>query len=491
MNNFTNDNKLIKRNSVISQTDDKSLRPYNINEKSLMDKLTILTDSAKYDVACTSSGTNRGSTAGSMGTAVGCGICHSFTSDGRCVSLLKILQTNDCIYDCKYCVNRKSNDVPRATFTPDEIAEITINFYKRNYIEGLFLSSAVIKSPTYTMQMLHDTVKILREKYRFNGYIHVKAIPGADAESVERTGYVADRMSVNIEMPSEESLKVFAPNKSKESILKPMKFISNRIKENKSEIVVYKHAPKFVPSGQGTQMVIGASPDTDRKIIHLSENLYDKYRLKRVFYSAFVRVNDDSNLPVLAGGPPLLREHRLYQADWLMRFYKFTADEILDEKNPNFNTLLDPKCDWAVRHMERFPVEVNKADYYELLRVPGIGPISAKRIVTARKAVKLDFKALKRLGVVLKRAQFFITCSGKMVNKMKLDENFVLGNLIRLKGMLPKELCDADDIKVTHLSLFDAANISKIDTGSDIIKFDNKFFLPDAEDRMMSMAGNL
>ena len=467
-----------------------NLGNYNQGNMSVSEKLEILANAAKYDVSCASSGTNRGKSEGGVGTAVGCGICHSFSADGRCISLLKVLQTNDCIYDCKYCANRSSNDVPRATFTPDEMADLTINFYKRNYIEGLFLSSAIVKSPNHTMQMLHDSIKIIRERYRFNGYIHVKAIPGADAGLIERTGYFADRMSVNIEMPSEESLRFLAPNKTKSSILAPMKFISNRIKENKNEIVTYKSSPKFTPSGQGTQMIIGASPDTDKKIVHLSESLYDKLKLKRVYYSAFVRVNDDSNLPVLAGGPPLLREHRLYQADWLLRFYNFKAEELLDDDNPNFNTLLDPKCDWAIRHMERFPIEVNRADYNDLLRVPGIGQISAKRIVTARRATKLDFKDLKRLGVVLKRAQFFITCEGKMVNRIKFDERFVLGNLIRLKGMLPKELC-AEEIKVTQLSLFDASDLGKIDVGTDTSIIGNGFMLPDAEDRIMSLTGNL
>ena len=479
-------------NIITSENGSANCTQYTMKPMTVMEKLTILTDAAKYDAACTSSGSDRSNTKGGIGKTVAGGICHSFSSDGRCISLLKILQTNDCIFDCKYCANRKSNDIPRAVFEPDEIADLTINFYKRNYIEGLFLSSAIIKNPTYTMQLLHDTIKILREKYCFNGYIHVKAIPGADAELIERTGYLVDRMSVNIEMPSEESLRHLAPNKTKDSILKPMKYISNRITENKNEIVVYKKSPKFVPGGQGTQMIIGASPDTDNKIIHLSEGLYNKYRLKRVFYSAFVRVNDDSNLPIVAGGPPLLREHRLYQADWLLRFYNFKADELLDENNPNFNTLLDPKCDWAVRHMERFPVEVNKAELNDLLRVPGIGVTSAKRIVIARRAAKLDFEALKRLGVVLKRAQFFITCSGKMINRMKLDDRFVLGNLIRQRGMLPKELC-AQEIKVSQLSLFDAADLGKIDTGSDIGVVNNvtHLSLPNAEDSMMSLTGNI
>lgn len=457
------------------------------NHLPIMEKLTILADAAKYDAACTSSGVDRGHSGSGIGNAVAFGICHSFSSDGRCISLLKILQTNDCIFDCKYCANRSSNDIPRATFTPDEVADLTINFYKRNYIEGLFLSSAIIQNPTYTMQMIHDTVKILREKYLFNGYIHVKAIPGAEAAIVEQTGFLVDRMSVNIEMPSEESLRFLAPNKTKQSILKPMKFISNRITQSKGELMVYKRAPRFVPGGQATQMIVGASSDTDNKIVHLSEGLYNQYKLKRVFYSAFVRVNDDSNLPVLAGGPPLLREHRLYQADWLLRFYNFTADELLDEKNPNFNTLLDPKCDWAVRHMENFPVEVNQAEYNTLLRVPGIGVTSAKRIIVARRSVKLDFSALKRLGVVLKRAQFFITCGGKMMNKMKLDDNFVLGNLIRQKGMLPKELCAPEEITVTQLSLFDTQHTSSLTAGT----ASSQPLLPDQEDCQMSLTGNI
>ena len=458
---------------------------------SLETKLNILAAAAKYDAACTSSGVKRGGAPGKIGNTCAPGICHSFSSDGRCISLLKILLTNDCIFDCKYCINRSSNDIPRAVFTPEEIAELTINFYRRNYIVGLFLSSAVIKNPTYTMQKIHDSIKILRDKYNFNGYIHVKAIPGADPSVIEQTGFIADRMSVNIELPSEESLKRLAPNKSKKSIFQPMNYISGRIEESKHELAVYKKASAFVPAGQSTQMIIGATPDTDNKIIHLSEGLYRKYKLKRVFYSAFVRTTDDSNLPVLAGGPPLLREHRLYQADWLLRFYNFKADELLNEENPNFNTLLDPKCDWAVRHMGIFPVEINRADYNTLLRVPGIGVTSAKRIITARRAATLDFSALKRLGVVLKRAQFFITCQGKTMNKFKFDDKFVLTNLIKQRGMLPKELCSPEEIGVTQLSLFDASESIFPDLGSDKHAVKSRVLLPDEEDSRMSLSGDM
>jgi putative DNA modification/repair radical SAM protein len=338
--------------------------------------------------------------------------------------------TNYCIYDCKYCINRISNDVPRARFTPDELADITINFYKRNYIEGLFLSSGIIKNPDYTCEQMIETLSILRNKYKFNGYIHAKAIPGADSELISRLGMLADRMSVNIELPSQKSLNMLAPDKSKHSILLPMQQITTRIKENSTEIVKYKKADKFAPAGQSTQMIIGATPDTDFQILRLSEALYKKYSLKRVFYSAYIPVGDQKLLPPAGTKPPLLREHRLYQADWLIRFYGFESGEILDDKNQNFNPYLDPKCNWAVHNMGLFPVEINKAPYEMLLRVPGIGVNSAKRIITARKSTTLDYPDLKKLGVVLKRAQYFILCSGKLMEGLKISETAVIRQLM-------------------------------------------------------------
>ncbi len=388
----------------------------------ISDKLKILTDAAKYDVACTSSGTDRSSKSGSIGSAVGCGICHTYAADGRCVSLLKILQTNNCIYDCKYCVNRSSNDVPRAMFTPDEVGELTINFYKRNYIEGLFLSSAVFRSPDYTMEMLYQTIFIIRMRYKFNGYIHVKAIPGADEALITKTGMLADRMSVNIEMPSGESLKLLAPEKKKEDILRPMRLLSSGITQSKNELTVFKSAPKFVPAGQATQMVIGATPDSDRQIVRLSESLYKTYNLKRVFYSAYIPVG--SNKFIQTATTPLLREHRLYQADWLMRVYGFESSEIFGDAD-NLNLNMDPKCDWAIRNIDKFPVEINRADMETLMRVPGIGERSVYKILRTRRVARLDFDTLKKMGIVLKRAKYFITCNGKMYEGVKLDADLL------------------------------------------------------------------
>ena len=378
----------------------------------LEDKLAILADSAKYDVACTSSGVDRAGVHGKLGCSVAAGICHSFTPDGRCISLLKVLYSNACCYDCGYCVNRRSNDVPRATFTPRELAELTIGFYKRNYIEGLFLSSAVIGTPDYTMERMIEALRILRQEYHFNGYIHAKTIPGADAELVRRIGLLADRLSVNIELPSEASLSLLAPDKKKQAILKPMGQIAVQSAQSKKELVLYRHAPAFAPAGQSTQMIIGATPESDRHIMGLAESLYKKYSLKRVFFSAYLPVNSDSRLPALDVRPPLLREHRLYQADWLLRYYDFSAWELLTEEEPNFDPYLDPKCTWAVRHPEFFPVEINTAPKAALLRIPGIGPKSALRILFARRQQHLGMAELKRMGVVLKRAQYFITCNG-------------------------------------------------------------------------------
>lgn len=374
-------------------------------------------------------------------------------ADGRCISLLKILMSNACIYDCKYCINRCTNSVKRATFTPREIADLTIAFYKRNYIEGLFLSSAVIKDPDYTMELLYEAIFILRKEYNFNGYIHVKTIPGASKELIDKLGLLVDRTSINIELPSNDSLKLLAPQKEKVGILTPMQYISKEISISKQEKSKYKE--KFVPAGQTTQLIVGATPETDLKIMKLSESLYNKLSLKRVYYSAYVSINEDSNLPALSS-PPLLRENRLYQADWLIRFYGFKIDDLLDETHPNFHTMLDPKCDWALRNLQHFPVEINKADYNTLLKVPGIGVISAKRIITARREFNLTFENLKKLGIVLKRARYFITCNGKYYDPIKhFNENFIAQNLFFL------ERTSTSFLNYVQTSLFD--NISNAD----------------------------
>lgn len=487
---------------------------------SIEQKLEILAESAKFDVACTSSGMQREGKQGELGNSIAAGICHSFSADGRCISLLKVLFTNECIFDCKYCINRSSNDVPRASFTPRELCELTIGFYKRNYIEGLFLSSGILHTPDYTMELICETLRMLREEYHFRGYIHCKAIPGANPMLIEYAGWYADRMSVNLELPTNEGLRRLAPNKTRKNILGPMRQIQNGIgesrqllgmkggnhsayyftkkaagqagiaerfhksallgspEEKKDELVpaeknsvnnlessyvgkttnvVQKTSVTglslldsigrptgrgFAAAGQSTQLIIGATSETDYQLVSVAEALYQKFDLKRVFYSAFVKVNEDSLLPDLPGGPPLLREHRLYQADWLMRYYGFAAGELLTEKRPNFNAVLDPKCDWAVHHMELFPVEVLNADYFLLLRVPGIGPKSAKRIVEARRSGVLSFEDLKKVGVVLKRAQYFITCNGKTLGQLHLDEAYVTQSLM-LNEKLPKDLQDA------------------------------------------------
>ncbi len=438
------------------EADEKRMSSMNYlmtgQEMSLMDKLGILTDAAKYDVACTSSGVERKGDGNRVGNCVSGGICHSFAADGRCISLLKILLTNECIYDCKYCLNRCSNDSPRATFTPEEVCTLTMEFYRRNYIEGLFLSSGILQSPTFTMELIYRTIRLLRNKYRFNGYIHVKAIPGADSELIRQTGFLVDRMSVNLELPTAEGLRTLAPNKHRKNILAPMREIQNGIHNNREDIVLYRNAPRFVSGGQATQMIIGATPESDYQIINVAENLYRKFELKRVFYSAFVNVTGDSTLPALPGGPPLLREHRLYQADWLLRFYGFEAGELLDERRPFFNAMLDPKEDWAVRHLEEFPVEINRAPYQKLLRVPGIGVKSAKRIVAARRCTKLAFSDLKKLGVVLKRAVYFITCNGRMMYPTKLEEDYIVRNLTTDKDRIR---FGSDGMTYKQMSLFD------------------------------------
>ena len=408
----------------------------------VMDKLTILTDAAKYDAACTSSGARRGSKKGYIGNTSSslAGCCHTFSADGRCVTLLKVLMTNCCVYDCKYCVNRCSNDTRRAAFTPEELSELTIEFYRRNYIEGLFLSSGVLRDPDYTMERMIRVLDLLRNTHRFNGYIHAKTIPGASPELVERLGMLADRLSVNIELPSEAGLKVLAPNKTRSAILRPMKQIRNTLTENKQELVKYRHAPKFAPAGQSTQMIIGATPDSDRHILRLTQGLYDTYRLKRVFFSAYVPVVENSLLPTPDTKPPLLREHRLYQADWLLRFYGFRAEELLTDEDPNFNPLIDPKCNWALRHPEFFPVEVNTAAYEELLRVPGVGTVSARRILYARRGGTLYHEDLRKLGVVMKRAQYFLVCKGKVVDGLRFSQDTVLRGLIAAEKLPVPEM---------------------------------------------------
>lgn len=417
----------------------------------VLEKLTVLTDAAKYDAACTSSGGNRIAKKGYIGNTSSSvsGCCHSFSADGRCVTLLKVLMTNCCVFDCKYCVNRRSNDTKRATFTPHELADLTISFYRRNYIEGLFLSSGVLRSPDYTTELMIKALRILREEYRFNGYIHAKAIPGTAPELVEQLGFLADRLSVNIELPSEAGLRTLAPDKTKQAILSPMRQIQVRSKQSKEELVKYRHAPKFAPAGQSTQLIVGATADSDFHILRLTQGLYDRYRLKRVFYSAYVPVVEHALLPSKDVKPPLLREHRLYQADWLLRFYGFRAEELLDEQHPDFNPLVDPKCSWALAHLDFFPVEVNTADYEALLRVPGIGVTSARRILTARRAGKLRIEDLRKMGVVMKRAQYFLTASGKRAEGLLFTPDSLLRNLIAAEHPL---LPDAEPVQ---LSLFD------------------------------------
>lgn len=418
----------------------------------LLDKLTILTDAAKYDASCTSSGVIRGSRPGMIGNTSSsiAGCCHSFSADGRCISLLKVLMTNYCVYDCKYCVNRRSNDTRRTAFTPRELAELTIQFYRRNYIEGLFLSSGVLRDPDYTTLRMIETLRLLRREFAFNGYIHAKAIPGTSPELVQQLGYLADRLSVNIELPSQKGLAALAPDKSKASILAPMRLIEAQGRQNKEELVKYRHAPAFAPAGQSTQLIVGATEDNDRHILRLTESLYDRYRLKRVFYSAYVPVVENPLLPALHTKPPLLREHRLYQADWLLRFYGFRADELLDDQHPNFDPMLDPKCYWAITHPEQFPVEIMTADLGRLLRVPGIGPTGARRILSARRTGLLHFDDLKKMGIVLKRAQFFILCGGRMREGLHFTADTLAFQLQAVeRGSLPASAAQ-------QLSLFDA-----------------------------------
>ncbi|WP_407312660.1 putative DNA modification/repair radical SAM protein [Desulfosporosinus sp. SB140] len=431
----------------------------------VFDKLTILSDSAKYDVACTSSGVDRNGKQGKIGNTTSAGICHSFAADGRCISLLKVLMTNVCVFDCKYCVNRASNDTLRAAFTPKELAELTINFYRRNYIEGLFLSSGVIKNPNYTIEQMTKALELLRNDYHFGGYIHVKAIPGADSELITRLGLLADRMSINIELPSQESLKLLAPNKTRESILRPMGLISNKIEENSTDLVKFRHASKFVPAGQSTQLIIGATPETDQKILTLTEGLYRKYHLKRVFFSAYMPVTEHSLLPAVDTKPPLMREHRLYQADWLLRFYGFKAEELLNEQNPNFNLQVDPKCNWALNHLEKFPIEINKAPYEMLLRIPGIGVTGAMRILTARKSGAIDFTGLKKMGIVLKRAQYFITCKGKIMAGLNIASDGQIRALLADRPKLTSHYSYPEQLSLFNEPLITREDVQQCLTG--------------------------
>lgn len=392
----------------------------------LQEKLKILADSAKYDASCSSSGSNRKNKEG-IGNVATSGICHSFASDGRCISLLKILFTNCCIFDCKYCLNRKSNNIKRAIFTPEEVCTITLNFYRRNYIEGLFLSSGIIKSPDYTMELLIKTITLLRKKYHFNGYIHAKAIPGANQKLLHILGFLVDRLSANIELPTENGLKLLAPNKNSRNVASIMEYV----KQNQNK--------KYVPAGQSTQVIIGATKESDLEIMKKSEDMYQNYHLKRVFYSAYIPINKDNLLPTLEH-PPLVRENRLYQADWLLRFYKFKVKDLLDSKNPNFNILVDPKTDWALRHLKEFPKEINTCSYYDLLKIPGIGVKSAKRIFASRKKITLHFEDLKKMGVVLKRAKYFILCSGKYFTKREwFKKEFIEKNIILEEHLLKKK----------------------------------------------------
>ena len=476
-------------------------------EMNIQEKLRILSDAAKYDVSCSSSGDARKGKKGTIGNTLAAGICHSFAADGRCISLLKILFTNQCIYDCCYCVNRRSNDVVRTAFTPDEVCILTIEFYRRNYIEGLFLSSGILYSPDYTMELICQTLHRLRNEYHFNGYSHVKTIPGTSPELVEKAGFLADRMSVNLELPTAEGLRRLAPGKTREKILAPMRQVQRGIaaqnlralessrglygsripgledRSRKGERQIgmadsVSHLGRnvwnrghgmggrvFVPAGQSTQMIVGATPESDYHMIRVAEALYQNYDLKRVFYSAFVRVNEDSMLPALPGGPPLLREHRLYQADWLLRFYGFQAEELLSEDRPNFNVLMDPKCDWALRHMEQFPVEVNKADYGTLLRVPGLGVKSARRIIAARRRGALDFPDLKKTGVVLKRAVYFLTCSGRTMYPFRMNEDFIASQIISAERRKAWDIENHDSYR--QMRLFDDYQISAPVSGED------------------------
>lgn len=500
---------------IVSSSEDNngSHEISNMVEQSLEDKLQILADAAKYDVACTSSGVDRRGKKGYLGNSCAAGVCHTFAADGRCVSLLKILMTNHCIYDCKYCKNRVSNDIPRATFSPEEICTLTIEFYKRNYIEGLFLSSGVLKNPDYTMEKIIETLRMLREEYRFNGYIHVKAIPGASNELLYSAGLLADRISINMELPTENSLRKLAPNKTMMNIINPMNQISGTIAAHRlaigkdarmeragindhlihsiwgderkkissngrneaigngmngtgwnlvrsSDIFMYPADPRdlklkrpFAPAGQSTQMIIGATDETDLELIRTTQNLYKSFDLKRVFYSGYIPLNEDPVLPELGTKVPLLREHRLYQADWLLRYYGFFADELLDEKNPFFDNQIDPKCNWALKHLDMFPVEINTAPADVLLRIPGIGPTGVKKILSARRYGKVTFQMLKKMRIALKRAQYFITCDGKMLYRIPYEEQFIHNRLVDVDALEVAEI-GGEQVQYKQMNLF-------------------------------------
>ena len=505
-------------------------------EQSIEEKLVILADAAKYDVACTSSGSDRRGKEGFLGNSCAAGVCHTFAADGRCVSLLKILMSNHCIYDCKYCQNRCTNDIKRATFTPDEICSLTIEFYKRNYIEGLFLSSGVVKNPEYTMEKMCETLRLLRTKYKFNGYIHVKAIPGAPKELLYSAGLLADRISINMELPTQDSLRMLAPNKSMQTILRPMDQISetianhrlaigktakmeraginrylvnsifgpnttdevvginglnreglgvnhstDRVTSNKGaasagpmdlsvseELLLPAERSDtdlrrpFAPAGQSTQMIIGASGESDFDLIRTTQSLYRSFDLKRVFYSAYIPINEDDILPSLDTPVPLLREHRLYQADWLLRYYGFIAEELLSDEQPNFDSRIDPKCNWALRHLDQFPVEINKASYEVLLRVPGIGPVGVKKIMSARRYGSVTFEMLKAMGIVLKRAQYFITCNGKMLRSVPLEERYLISCLSSIEEKSNRKIQDSYN-GYSQMNLFSDFNMTMME----------------------------
>ncbi|MFT5700856.1 MAG: putative DNA modification/repair radical SAM protein [Desulforhopalus sp.] len=405
-----------------------------------LEKLKILADAAKYDASCSSSGSDRKATSNGIGNAAASGICHSWAADGRCVSLLKILMSNECVYDCSYCLNRRSNTVERATFTSEEVADLTINFYLRNYIEGLFLSSAVYASPDKTMADMIEVCRLLRQKHKFNGYIHLKIIPGAANELIQQAGFLADRMSVNIEFPSEASLNRLAPQKSKQGILAPMKQIGENFTGFQLERKKSRNAPNFCPGGQTTQMIIGASAESDFHILNLTENLYNKMSLKRVYYSAYIAVNEGPLLPALSTAPPLIREHRLYQADWLLRFYKFQSHEILSPAFPHLDERLDPKAAWALRNFDLFPIDINRASYEELLRIPGVGVTSAQRIVKTRRIATIREQDLKKIGLVLKRARFFITINGKYLGDTSLSHHHLVSAMCKAEPPTSKKL---------------------------------------------------
>lgn len=463
--------------------------------ETMLNKLKILADSAKYDVSCSTSGVNRKNT-GRIGNAAAAGICHSWSADGRCISLLKVLFTNDCVYDCKYCVNRRSVDVPRASFDPRELADLTIEFYRRNYIEGLFLSSAVERSPDYTAERILQCLSILRYEYGFAGYIHAKIIPGVSEELINAIGLLADRLSVNIELPNENSLKKFAPQKKPKAIFTPMKQITTTLIERQTlkgpgtmfknqELIPYaprtKFKETFAPAGQTTQMIIGAGGETDYEIMKMSESLYHTFKMKRVYFSAYIPVVDDPNLPSIYTPPPLKREHRLYQADWLLRFYGFKTDELFNKDNPNLDTELDPKVIWALRNIELFPIEINKASLEELLRIPGIGTKSALRIIRQRKVCAVKYEDLKKIGVVLKRARFFLTCSGKYYGDKELVPEYLKTKFIEAETIRSRisSIDDGEQISMfgAEGALLGSNAVSLKGVSPDSAISNNRFFL--------------